>query len=312
MIIHPHTPSSLLTTITTREASSSEIPRAVPPLPTHLNYFAGIWGELPLGIRDSLLQVSLDDAAGCVVQAKTSAYQVARTNAEEVHRRITTVLRRQQDEIAAAIPEAERGLADLQRAVHECELRLASLRQRAQDTDEAISSADTLPDTFLRDLRFAAPQPPTTAPLASPVASTSVDLQPLATVSLAAHATPTSAGSQSPTPTADAARMVSIPAFSALPAVTSVSNPTVMQLPAPCLPWVDTTRGGKNTSSKASPPTTPDAHLDLRISKQRYHNAALPRLNDLYALSYRICACLAPFTMNTCCLREIHDLATSI
>lgn len=199
MISHPHTPSSLLTTITTREASSSEIPRAVPPLPTHLNYFAGVWGELPLGIRDSLFQVSLDDVTGCVVQAKTSAYQVARTNAEEVHRRITTVLRRQQDEIAAAIPEAERGLADLQRAVHECELRLASLRQRAQDTDEAISSADTLPDTFLRDLRFAAPQPPTTAPLASPVASTSVDLQPLATVSLAAHATPTSAGSQSPT-----------------------------------------------------------------------------------------------------------------
>lgn len=128
-------------------------------------------------------------------------------------------------------------------------------------------------ETFLREFRSVALQPPATAPLGDPVAFTSAPLQPLAMAPREALAVLTSAASQPPDPAVHAARTVSKSAFSTQPVVTSAFNPAVIQPPAPgpCLPWVEVARGGKRASSKLSPSIIPDAHVDLRISKLQYH-----------------------------------------
>ena len=99
---------------------------------------------MPRSIQQHLLQVSLDDAAGCVHQARTAADR----QAQEEHARITADLHRQSEELNAAIPKTERELRDL---VKVFDARLAAIHQRARDIDSAIHAADARLESFLRD-----------------------------------------------------------------------------------------------------------------------------------------------------------------
>lgn len=171
-------------------------------------------------IHQRLLKITLDDAAGCVKRAKTSAGREAQLE----HRRTIAELHRQREELTAAIPQDRTGARGCDEGI--C---LTSLRQRTKDIDEAIHATDACLETLLHESHPAASRP-------------SAITQPTVPAAF------TIAVSQLP------AYMGSTPAFPALSMATSTTASVAMQRLAPswgsppppwplCYPWPYTSLG---------------------------------------------------------------------
>lgn len=84
----------------------SGIPRTIPTPPVHLKHLAGIRGDMPRSIQHRLFQVSLDDSAGYVQQARAPADR----QAHEEHARTTADLRHQREELNTRTREYRPGI----------------------------------------------------------------------------------------------------------------------------------------------------------------------------------------------------------
>lgn len=99
-----------------------------------------------------------EDVARCVEDAKTTVDRAALELAEAEHKRATSALTHQREELLSATSDMEREKADLQNTLKERELRLITLQGHQRSTDAALSSANDKHTTFIKGLLPAAPQ----------------------------------------------------------------------------------------------------------------------------------------------------------
>lgn len=88
------------------------------------------------------------------------------------------MLHRQREEISSPTSDAEHEVTELQLSLKESQIRLSSLRLRESATDEAILSAGSHLETFLRGFRRAAMPSPVTAQLTARAAYEAAAPQP--------------------------------------------------------------------------------------------------------------------------------------
>lgn len=98
--------------------------------------------------------MTLEDVAGCVEDAKTSADRVPLELAEAEHTRTTLALSQQREQTLSARPDTESKITDSKRALKKRELHLSALHSRQRSTDAALSSATAQNQTFLKGLKL--------------------------------------------------------------------------------------------------------------------------------------------------------------